>query len=85
MGVFAIIYQIMLGWKTCKYYHETHELPNPRKIGPKVAFGPLFPAANKFSWVGTDFIWETDCPTQPDSPQTPNYVDWDRDRLAIPG
>ena len=24
------IYQIMLGWKTCKYYHETYDLPNPR-------------------------------------------------------
>ena len=27
--VFAI-YQLMLGWKTCKYYCETDELPNPR-------------------------------------------------------
>ena len=32
--VFAI-YQIMLGWKTCKYYHETNELPNPRPTQPK--------------------------------------------------
>ena len=28
---------------------------NPRKKGLKVAFGPLFPAANKFSWVGIGF------------------------------
>ena len=33
-GVFAI-YQIMLGWKTCKYNHETDELPNPRPTHPK--------------------------------------------------
>ena len=26
-----------------------------------MAIGPLFPTANTFSWVGTDFIWETDC------------------------
>ena len=32
--VFAI-YQIMLGWKTWKYYYETDELPNPRPTQPK--------------------------------------------------
>ena len=32
--VFAI-YQIPLGWKTCKYYYETDELPNPRPTQPK--------------------------------------------------
>ena len=32
--VFAI-YQILLGWKTYKYYHETDELPNPRPTQPK--------------------------------------------------
>ena len=32
--VFAI-YQILLGWKTCKYYYETHELLNPRPTQPK--------------------------------------------------
>ena len=32
--VFAI-YQILLGWKRCKYYCETDELPNPRPIQPK--------------------------------------------------
>ena len=26
----------------------------------KVAFGPLFPTANDFSWVGMSFIQETD-------------------------
>ena len=35
--------------------------PNPRKKkGLKVAFGPLFPTANIFSWVGLGFMWETD-------------------------
>ena len=35
--------------------------PNRRKIRLKVAFGPpLFPTANSFSWVGIDFIQETD-------------------------
>ena len=29
------IYQIMLGWKTCKHYYETDELPNPRPTQPK--------------------------------------------------
>ena len=32
--VFAI-YQILLGWKTCKYYYETDELPNPSPTQPK--------------------------------------------------
>ena len=32
--VFAI-YQMMLGWKTYKYYYETDELPNPRPSQPK--------------------------------------------------
>ena len=26
--------QILLGWKTCKYYYETDELPNPRPTQP---------------------------------------------------
>ena len=34
----------------------THGQPNPRKNRLKVAFGPLFPAANIFLWVGIDFI-----------------------------
>ena len=54
----------MLGWKTYKHY-ETDELPNPRPTQPrkirfKVAFGPLFPTANIFWWVGIGFIYETD-------------------------
>ena len=32
--VFAIC-QILLGRKTCKYYYETDELPNPRRTQPK--------------------------------------------------
>ena len=38
----------------------TQGQPNPGKIGLKVAFGPLFPTASIFSWVGVDFIQETD-------------------------
>ena len=48
--MFAIV-QILLGWKTCKYYYETDELPNP-KANPtqekvlrsrlNVAFGATF-------------------------------------------
>ena len=34
MRVFAI-YQIRLGWKTCKCYYETDELTNARPIQPK--------------------------------------------------
>ena len=36
--VFAI-YQMMLGWKTYKYYYETDELPNPRPTQPKKKSG----------------------------------------------
>ena len=32
--VFAMC-QILLGWKTCEYYYETNELPNPRPTQPK--------------------------------------------------
>ena len=28
-------YQILLGWKTYKYYYETDELPNTRPTRPK--------------------------------------------------
>ena len=31
------------------------KLPNPIKIRLKMAFGPLFPTATNFSWVGIDF------------------------------
>ena len=29
------IYQVLLGWTTCKYSYETDELPNPRPTQPK--------------------------------------------------
>ena len=64
--VFAI-YQILLGWKILRsMYFEvnimkptnspTQGQPNPRKISLKVAFGPLRPTANIFTWVGIGFI-----------------------------
>ena len=40
-------------------------LANPRKTRLKVALGPLFPTANNFSWVGIDFIQETEYEAQP--------------------
>ena len=47
--------------------------PNPRNVRLKVVFGPLFPTANIFSWVGIGFKWEKDCQnlTQPNYPRTP--------------
>ena len=52
----------------------TQGQPNPRKIRLKVAFGPLFPTANIFSWVGVGFMQETDYKkTNPMSPQTPHF------------
>ena len=62
--VFAI-HQILLGWKTYKYYNETDELPNPRPTQPKKNYiksgvWATFPTTNIFSWVGIDFIWEAD-------------------------
>ena len=68
--VFAI-YQIVLGWKTYEYYYETDELPNPRLTKPKKKmvltwkFGPLFPTANDFLWVGIDYIGNRLQETQP--------------------
>ena len=39
----------------------TQGQPNPRKIRRKVAFGPLYPTARIFSWVGiVFFVDETD-------------------------
>ena len=38
----------------------TQRQPNPRKNRLKVAFWPLFPTANKFSWVRIGFVLETD-------------------------
>ena len=37
--VFAILYQILLGWKQYEYYYETVELPNPRPTQPKKKIG----------------------------------------------
>ena len=52
----------------------TRSQPNPRKVRLKVAFGPPFPTANIFSWVGIDFRKQTTRnPTQPNSPQTPYF------------
>ena len=49
--------------------------PNPRKIRRNVAFGPLFPTANNFSWIGIGFIQEVDYKklTQSNSSQTPEF------------
>ena len=47
------IYLILLGWKTCKYYYETDQLPNSRKYRLKAAFGLLLPPAINF-FVGWD-------------------------------
>ena len=51
----------------------TQGQPNPRTSRLKVAFGPLFPTANNFSWVGIDLhrkqTTRTRNPTQPNSPQ----------------
>ena len=40
---------------------STQRQPNPRKIRLKVGIWAtfLFPTANNFSWVGIDFMWET--------------------------
>ena len=76
--VFAI-YQILLGWKTHKYHFETDELTNPRPI-PKnsliVAFGPLFPTAIIFSWVGIDFVLETDYKKPNPAKFSANTLQW---------
>ena len=60
--VFAI-YQIMLGWKTHKDYHETDELPKTKadptqkgKIRCKVDLGHFFPTA-KYFFVGWDWFY----------------------------
>ena len=52
---------------------------NPRKNRLKVAFEPLFPTAYFFSWVGIDFIYETDC-KKPNSNQIlRKHVVYERD------
>ena len=57
------IYQILLGWKTYKYYNETDELPNPRPTQPKEKkkiksgnSGHFFLTANIFL-VGRDWFY----------------------------
>ena len=37
---------------------QTQSQTNPRKNRLKVAFGPPFPTANNFSWIGIGFILE---------------------------
>ena len=98
--VFAI-YQILLGWKTCTYYYETDELPNPRPAPPKiinrlkVAFGPLFPCEQIiFRGLGLILYWKqtTRNPTPPNSPQNTLpyiihiiHIIHIRTRSALPG
>ena len=61
--VFAI-HHILLGWKTCKKYYETDELPNPRPTQPnprnirlkRGIWATFFPQQIFFSWVGIGFI-----------------------------
>ena len=54
----------MLDWKTCKYYYETDELPNPRptqgKLGEKWHLGHFSQKQVFFRGLGFDFIWKTD-------------------------
>ena len=56
--VFAI-HQILLGWKTCKYYYETDELTNPgpkptqEKLGQKWHLGHFFPQQLTFRGLGS--------------------------------
>ena len=35
LGCLRFVYEILLGWETCKQYYETVELPNPRPTQPK--------------------------------------------------
>ena len=56
---------IVLGWKRKNIIMKpknspTQGQPNPKKIGAKVAFGPLFSHGKHLSWVGIGFIYETD-------------------------
>ena len=56
----------------------TQGQPNPRRKRFKVALGPLFPTASNFSWVGTDFISETDW-------KKPNLTKFSANTLIYPG
>ena len=55
------IYHVLLGWKTCKYYYETVELPNPRptptqdKLGYKWHLDHFFPQQIFFRGLGLIF------------------------------
>ena len=80
--VFAI-YQILLGWKTYRYYYETGELPNPRPTQPEKNWvqagilGHLFPQQIFFRGLGLILYRKqtnTRNPTQPNSPQTPCWI-----------
>ena len=62
--VFAIYYQILLGWKTCKYYYETEETPQPKanptqeKKGYNWQLGHFFPPQIPGSFfVGWDWFY----------------------------
>ena len=49
------IYLILLGWKTCKYYYETDELPDSRptqKLGYMWHLGLFFPPQLFFGGLG---------------------------------
>ena len=73
--VFAT-YRILLGWTTCKYYHETDKLPNPtptqRKNRLKLAFGPFSPWHMIFRGLGLVLYRKQTARslTQPSSPPT---------------
>ena len=76
--------KITLGWKTQNYYHETDQVPNPRRTQlnkkkkvKKWQFGPLFPTRQIiFRELGLVLYRKqtTRNLTQPDSPQTRECV-----------
>ena len=61
---FNFLYKkILSGWKTCTRYQVIKHyfiINRNRRTPQPVAFGPLFPTANNFSWVGIGLILETD-------------------------
>ena len=84
--VFAI-YQILLGWETCRHYYETVKLPNPRPTQPKKKlvksgiWATFFPQQIIFRGLGLILHMKQTIRnlTQPNknSPQTPHYtVTW---------
>ena len=66
--------KLCLGWKTCEYYSETDELPNPRKISFKSGIWATF-SRSKYFVRGLGMVLyrkqTTRNLTQPNSPQTP--------------